>query len=274
MDIQYSVDGQAMPPKTQKITKEAFQKIDKTEIRWLSSAGVMINTRGTILMIDPLLEGFDMPLLVDMPILPKDIPHIDAMLITHIDNDHFSIPTCQDVKDVCYSYHAPKYVASMMKENNIPGIGHDIHETFKIKDINITLTPAWHNWQNEKAKYQYREWKKEDYCGYWIETLDGTIWMPGDSRLLEEHLHMPQPDMILFDFADDKWHITLEGAIQLANTYPKADLLCIHWGCVKSDMAVFNGNPTVLYDKITNPERIKVLAPGEPITLLKKEKVR
>lgn len=44
MDIRYSADGQAMPPKTQMITKEAFQKIDKTEIRWLSSAGVMINT--------------------------------------------------------------------------------------------------------------------------------------------------------------------------------------------------------------------------------------
>ncbi len=43
-----------------------------------------------------------------------------------------------------------------------------------------------------------------------------------------------------------------------------ADLICIHWGCVDApDMTPFNGNPEVLFDKIINPERIKVLAPGE-----------
>ena len=67
----------------------------------------------------------------------------------------------------------------------------------------------------------------------------------GDSRLLEEHLHMSAPDVILFDFADNDWHITLKGAIQLANTYPNSDLICIHWGCVDApDMTPFNGKST------------------------------
>ena len=34
----------------------------------------MINDHGTVIMIDPLLEGFDMPLLIDMPIDVKDVP--------------------------------------------------------------------------------------------------------------------------------------------------------------------------------------------------------
>lgn len=271
MNILKSKQGQAMPDKTQFFKSEAFEKIDHTEIRWMGNASMMINSRGTNIMIDPLLEGFDMPLLIEMPILTKDIPSLDALRITHIDNDHYSRPTCKDVLEVCQSYHAPQYVAKVMKEEGIPGIGHDINDSFLVNDVKVTLTPVWHNWQNESKKYQYRKWSKEDYCGYWIDTLDGTIWLPGDSRLLDEHLKMPNPDVIFFDFCDNEWHITLDGAIKLANTYPQADLICIHWGCVDApDFSPFNGNPEVLVDKVTNPERIKVLAPGEKYILNKK----
>lgn len=75
---------------------------------------------------------------------------------------------------------------------------------------------------------------------------------------------MPAPDVILFDFADNDWHITLKGAIQLANTYPNSDLICIHWGCVDApDMTPFNGNPQNILDHVVNPNRVKILAPGE-----------
>jgi L-ascorbate metabolism protein UlaG (beta-lactamase superfamily) len=162
---------------------------------------------------------------------PEQIPDLDAVLVTHIDNDHFSRVTCRKLKAVCRSYHAPQYVAEVMREEGLNGIGHDIHETFSVGNASVTLTLAEHNWQNEHSKYNYREWALEDYCGFWIDTPDGSIWMPGDSRLLEEQLHMPkQPDVLLLDFADNSWHITFEGAVKLANTYPNAQIICIHWG--------------------------------------------
>lgn len=268
MKIIKNEKGQALAPKTIFLDKEAFDNHNNTEIRWLGNASIMINDYGTNIMIDPLLEGFDMPLLIEMPILPDQIPHLDGILITHIDNDHFSRPTCKDVLEVCDSYHAPHYVAQVMNEEGILGIGHDINETFCIGDMKITLTKAVHNWQNGSSKYNYREWKIEDYCGYWIETRNGTIWLPGDSKLIEEHLTREEPDVILFDFADNEWHITLDGAIQLANAYPNAKLICIHWGSVDAPaMNPFNGNPEDLYDRVVNPERIKVLAPGEKFVL-------
>jgi L-ascorbate metabolism protein UlaG (beta-lactamase superfamily) len=39
-------------------------------LRWLGMAGFFINCRVTTLMIDPLLGGFDMPVLIDFPMLP------------------------------------------------------------------------------------------------------------------------------------------------------------------------------------------------------------
>lgn len=269
MAIHINQKGQAVAKKTMPMSKKDFEKTNHTAIYWMANASVMINSRGTNIMVDPLLEGFDMPLLVEMPILPADVLNLDALLVTHIDNDHFSRQTCLDLVNVCKSYHAPKYVADQMKEElNINGIGHAIDDSFMINDIKVTLTPTLHNWQNESKKYQYRTWEKEEYCGYWFDTQDGTIWIPGDSKLIDQHLQMKEPDVILFDFSDNEWHITFDGAIQLANTYLNSDLICIHYGSVDApNMSPFNGNPMDLLDKVINPERIKILAPGEAYIL-------
>lgn len=95
---------------------------------------------------------------------------------------------------------------------------------------------------------------------------------PGDSRLLEEQLHMPAPDVMLFDFADNVFHIGLDNAVKLANTYPESELVLIHWGTVDApEMTPFNGDPDVLKARVMNPERVHALWPGEPF-ILQKEK--
>jgi L-ascorbate metabolism protein UlaG (beta-lactamase superfamily) len=269
--IEINDKGQAFAPKTQPFGTEAFVTSDKTIIRWLGNAGAFINSRGTCVMIDPLLEGFDMPLLIDMPIHSQDVPHLDAVLVTHCDNDHFSRATCRNLAAVCEEYHVPHYVSELMKEEGLPGFGHDIGESFRVGTIKATLTPADHAWQNELKKYT-RVFKFEDFCGFWLETADGTIWAPGDSRLLPEHLQMPTPDAIIFDFSDNSWHIGLQGAAKLANAYPNTPLLLSHWGSVDApNMDAFNANPDDLYGLVKNPERIYVLAPGEAYTLKKLE---
>lgn len=260
--------GQAVAPKSIPMSADAFHQDQQTRIYWLGGAGIMIHSHGTDIMIDPVLEGFDLPLLYEVPIQSKDVKKLDGVFITHIDNDHFSRLTCQHVSDVCQHYYAPNYVADVMNEEGYPTMKQDIYDKIQLQDMTVQLTPARHNWQNGSKKWQYRYWEEKDYCGYWFNTPDGDIWLPGDSQLLEEHLHMPQPDVILFDFADNEWHITLDGAIKLANTYPEADLICIHWGSVDApDMTPFNGNPEDLYQKVVNPERIQVLAPGEAYVL-------
>ena len=262
---------QAVAPKTMPFGKEAFAPTDKTTLRWLGNSGLLINSRGTTILADPVLEGFDMPLLIDMPINASDIPRLDAVLITHEDNDHFSMDTLKKVDALKPEYHSPKHVADEFKKRlDIDANGHDIGDSFKVNDIEITLTPADHAWQNDTTKFN-RVFQFEDCCGFWIETVDGTIWIVGDSRLLPEQLEMPQPDAILFDFSDNSWHIGLNNAIKLANTYPNADLILCHWGTVDAPtMDPFNADPKDLMDTVVNPERIHVLAAGEPVDLVRK----
>ena len=261
--------GQAVPVGTAPITADAFAPRDDTAVTWLGGAGLLINARGTRLMIDPVLEGFDMPVVFEAPIAPADVPALDAVLITHIDNDHFSRPTCRDLAGACPSYHAPRYVAEVARdEEHLPAIGHAIGDTFAVGCVTARPPPAWHTWQNDSKKWGYRVWQREDYCGYWFDTPDGTIWLPGDSKLLPEHLEMPEPDLILLDFSDNEWHITFEGAVRLANAYPHARLLCIHWGTVDApDWSTFNGDPRVLADHVDRPERVLAPLPGAAVTL-------
>jgi hypothetical protein len=52
----------------------------------------------------------------------------------------------------------------------------------------------------------------------------------------------------------------------MANTYPDTILLPYHWGSVDAPgFAPFNGDPAALEPLVTNPGRIRVLAPGEPL---------
>ncbi|MBQ2656693.1 MAG: MBL fold metallo-hydrolase [Erysipelotrichaceae bacterium] len=262
---------QARPEKTVHIEKEAFDRIGNTEIRWLGGAGAMINSRGTIIMIDPVLSGFDMPLLIDMPISEEEIPYVDGMLITHCDNDHF----CRECQDKFVgkvkTYHTTNYVASLYKErHDIEANGHQIGEGFAINDVKVTLTPADHDWQNYSAKHHIRDFQKEDYCGFYLETEDGAIWAIGDSRLLNIQLLMKEPDVILLDFSDSKWHIGFDNAVTLCNTYPHSVIIPWHWGSVDAEnMKEFNGDPWELQKRIVNPERLMILDPGEAYILKK-----
>ena len=265
---------QAIAPPTQLFGKEAFQSFNNTTIRWLGMAGFLVNSRGTTFMIDPLLEGYDMPLLRDFPIRPKDVPRLDAVFATHSDNDHYSVETFKDLAPVTKQFHSTVYVDSLMKNEGLYSFGHYIGDTFRVGKVSVRLTLADHAWQNHFPKPGQRYYEPGDACGFWFITPDGSIWAPGDSRFMQEQLHMPTPDSILFDYSEDAdFHSGLEGAVKIANAYPQTPLILAHWGFVDApDFSPFNGDPKRLANRVVNPERIIVLAPGQPFTLKRLKK--
>ena len=155
---------QAAAPKTQHFGKEAFGRIDGTEIRWLGNAGALINSRGTTIMVDPVLSGFDMPLLIEMPITEEEVPAVDGILLTHCDNDHYGRQTCSRLAGKAGEFHTTGYVNTLLSEElQINGYGHDIGDCFSIGSIKVTLTPADHAWQNESPKHHTRDFQKKDF---------------------------------------------------------------------------------------------------------------
>ncbi|KLT67152.1 metallo-beta-lactamase [Pedobacter sp. BMA] len=265
---------QATAPITVAFGKEAFGAAETTTVRWLGMAGFLVNSRGTTFMVDPLLKGFDMPLLMKFPILPQEVPHLDAVLATHSDNDHYSVETFKDLSAVTKAYHSTIYVDSLMKNQGLKSFGHRIGKTFDIGKVKVRLTNADHAWQNAFPRAGQRHFQPRDACGFYFTTPDGSIWAPGDSKLMPEQLRLPAPDLILLDYSEDAvWHFGLEGSAKLLNAYPNASVLLGHWGFVDApNFLPFNGDPQRLKNLVINPERIKVLAPGAPFELKKNKK--
>ncbi|HWJ53072.1 MAG TPA: hypothetical protein VNT24_06815 [Propionibacteriaceae bacterium] len=59
-----------------------------------------------------------------------------------------------------------------------------------------------------------------------------------------------------------------DGAIDMANAYPRTPLLFYHWGSVDApDFTPFNADPATLPHRVDDRSRIQILAPGHPFTL-------
>src|SRR4051812_28531325 len=198
--------------------------------------------------------------MIEMPIAAADVPRVDAILVIHSDNDRFSRPTCRELARVTGAFHSTTYVASLMTEEGPGAVGHGIGDFFEVGSVRVEVTPADHAWRSEVPGESEHFHLPEDACGFWLETPDGAIWAPGDSRLIpEHHLNMPIPDAMLFDFSDSDWHFWLTGAARMANAYPTTPLLLHHWGSVAApEFPPFNGDPEVLCDLVTNPQRIRI----------------
>ena len=178
--------------KTVQIPRSFFDERQNTLVTWLGMAGALVNSRGTIIFIDPLItEGAEPGLcesglrrLISPPIWSHEVPKADIVCYTHADGDHFGKPTASMLDDnLAPKFLAPPPVAAQLRELDVEEERLMIAKDFasiSFGDVEITVTPALHDYQ------AVNPWKRGDCCGFLIRTQDGTIWHPGDTRLIPE----------------------------------------------------------------------------------------
>src|SRR4051812_50079266 len=106
---------QARAPQTHPYGAEAFAPQDGTVLRWLGMAGFLINARGTTLMIDPLLGGFDMPVMIVFPITADAVPRLVAVLVAFSDIVHYIVPTSRQLAPVTAAFLFSFYNDSLIR---------------------------------------------------------------------------------------------------------------------------------------------------------------
>ena len=222
--------------KTIQIDDSFFSKREDTIFTWLGMAGALINCRGTIIFIDPLISyGADNKtcetgdrLLVPLPVTADKVPKADIVCYTHADSDHYAEKTAK----ILNSGLAPKFIAPKPVFEKLGKLGIEDSRLIRIKDYatytfgnaEIMITPALHDWQKVDP------WKREDCCGYLIKTPDGTIWHPGDSRLIPELEDIKNVDILFFDVAAVDSHLGPEGSARLAATSGAKAMIAYHYG--------------------------------------------
>jgi L-ascorbate metabolism protein UlaG (beta-lactamase superfamily) len=263
--------------KTQAIKRSFFEERGRTRIAWLGMAGAILNVRGTILLIDPLIttlqrdgqevieEGY--PLKVPLPVQAKDLPRVDLVLYTHADDDHFGHLTAQHLAArLPCRFLAPPPVAQKLGEL---GIAAERIWLAKEQDLQhagaaaVLVTPALHDWQ------EVAPWKREDCCGYLVKTPDGTIWHPGDTRLIPELLAVKGVDVLFFDVAAVDSHLGPQGSAQLAQSCGAKRMIAYHYGTFDlppGSFGSFDPDGALPYVKDLAGQYLK-LTPGEVLDL-------
>ncbi len=218
------------------VDESFFRKRKDTIFTWLGMAGALINCRGTIIFIDPLISyGADNEscetgnrLLVPLPVTADKVPGADIVCYTHADSDHYAEKTAK----ILNTRLAPTFISPGPVLEKLKGIGVEKERLIRIRDfasykfdnVEIEITPALHDWQETDP------WQREDCCGYLIKTPDGIIWHPGDTRLIPELEEIKNVDVLFFDVAAVDSHLGPEGSARLAETSGAKVMIAYHYG--------------------------------------------
>ena len=275
---------QATPPPTIPLPPEAFLPSDHTTVYWLGASGVLVNCRGTTIMMDPVLstlpgdetrsEVGGMELLAPPPIRPEEIKKLDAIFYTHADADHMGALTAVALLPTGAMYHTTPTAAGRLRKIGVPDeriVEHPHHSEFSVNSIPVRMTGAFHPHQTGLPANTTFFYGVKDCTGFRLETQDGIFWNPGDTMLMEEHLHYQDVDFLMIDFSDNEHHWGREISIHLANWLRKADMLMFHWGTFYApDQGCYCADPKDVVGRIVQPERLHVCAPGQGLRLRKK----
>lgn len=222
--------------KTIPISRSFFDKRKNTLVTWLGMAGALVNSRGTIVFIDPLItEGAEPELcesghrrLIPPPIWSHEVPKADIICYTHSEGDHFGKPTASILDhNLAPQFIVPPPVAVQLRDIDVEEDRIIIAKDFasiSFGDVEIVITPALHDHQAVNA------WKRGDCCGFLIKTQDGTIWHPGDTRLISELEQVTDVDVLFFDVAAVNAHLGPEGSARLAETSAARRMVAYHYG--------------------------------------------
>ena len=246
---------------------------------WLGMAGLLVNSRGKILMIDPLLtlinrdgqrwsETHLRMLISDLPLETDGVTKLDLVMYTHAEDDHFGTLTPGALEQRFKpTFMGPPPVLKRLREMGIPETRLRVANDFEISNIagtTIEVTPALHDHNKENP------WKRGDCVGYIIRTPDGSIWHPGDTGLIPELLDFRNIDVLLWDASVDvPTHLGPDGTAAIAKTCDAKLLVPYHYGTYDlPDSVAHNGDPEDVLAHVTRaPDRTHRLAPGERLVI-------
>ncbi len=259
-----------------KKNKDEFTNFPDSLIRitWFGHSTVIIEIDGKKLMIDPMLgmspspvSFFSKRFFDSLPLDIKDIPHLDAVLISHDHYDHLDYLTILKIKDKVGHFYVPLGVGSHLKkwgveENKITEL--DWWDEVEFKELRFVCTPAQHFSGRSLGDRNQTLW-----CSWVIKGKSGKLFYSGDSGYSKNFTKIGEK-YGPFDFCmmecgqyNELWkeiHMLPEESVQAFIDLKGKALMPIHWGAFSLSLHKWN-EPVERITKYAQIKNVLVTTP-------------
>ena len=271
----------ALPELRELKTEDLLAKPGQMRIVWLghSTSWIAINHKGQRIHIitDPVFANVYWLYRrhIKFPIEPKDLPPIDAVLVSHAHPDHLDIDSLDKIQKLNPKVRIflPEGNRLFMKEEGIEQVETlRWWQSVKVKRSRITFSPA-HHWTrmglNDKCQ--------SHWGSYIIKAGRRQIFFSGDTGYSKHFKKIAEKYPNGFDAAllemrfQARWsskisHLSVKEAIQASKELKAKLILPIHWGTFPSNHSTPLGTIMRLKELLAKDRQTKALFwyPGHP----------
>jgi L-ascorbate metabolism protein UlaG (beta-lactamase superfamily) len=191
-------------------------------VTWIGHATTLVQIDDKLVLTDPLLcatAGLVSKRLVAAAVKPRELPRLDAVVVSHMHFDHLSYDSLFALRDKVTSLLLPAGGSSYVPDYGFPQVELSPWQSWEQDGLRITAVPVKHvgwRWGLDAL------WNPESFTGYVFEYHGLKVYFGGDTAYVPEnfravHERFPDLDLALLPIAP------LEPRSFMSRTHQSAD---------------------------------------------------
>jgi N-acyl-phosphatidylethanolamine-hydrolysing phospholipase D len=155
-------------------------------VLWVGHATALIQMDDKLIMTDPVFTssvGQFSARLVEPGLDVENVPHLDAVLISHMHFDHLSLGSLELLEDRIRTLFVPQRGLTYLTDFDFPAVELARWQSFEHAGLRVTAVPVEHNGMRYALD---RAWMQTGWTGYVVEYRGQTIYFGGDTAYAQE----------------------------------------------------------------------------------------